>query len=66
MNKTINFLENIPEDRLLIILEGFRVALSDADTYDDIAEQMDLSDNELYELREIVCNFMNVAQVLFE
>jgi hypothetical protein len=61
MNKTINFLENIPEDRLLIILEGFRVALSDADTYDDIAEQMDLSDNELYELREIVCNFMNVA-----
>jgi hypothetical protein len=61
MNKTINFLETIPEDRLLIILEGFRVALSDADTYDDIAEQMDLSDNELYELREIVCNFMNVA-----
>ena len=61
MNKTINFLENIPEDRLLIILEGFRVALSDADTYDDIAEQMDLSDKELYELREIVCNFMNVA-----
>jgi hypothetical protein len=61
MNKTINFLETISEDRLLIILEGFRVALSDADTYDDIAEQMDLSDNELYELREIVCNFMNVA-----
>jgi hypothetical protein len=61
MNKTINFLETIPEDRLLIILEGFRVALSDAETYDDIAEQMDLSDNELYELREIVCNFMNVA-----
>ncbi len=61
MNKTINFLETIPEDRLLIILEGFRVALSDSDTYDDIAEQMDLSDNELYELREIVCNFMNVA-----
>ena len=61
MNKTINFLETIPEDRLLIILEGFRVALSDADTYDDIAEQMDLSDKELYELREIVCNFMNVA-----
>lgn len=61
MNKTINFLENIPEDRLLIILEGFRVALSDADTYDDIAEQMDISDNELFELREIVCDFMNVA-----
>ena len=61
MNKTINFLETISEDRLLIILEGFRVALSDANTYDDIAEQMYLSDNELYELREIVCNFMNVA-----
>ena len=61
MNETISFLNTISEDRLLIILEGFRVALSDADTYDDIVEQMDISDNELFELREIVCNFMNVA-----
>jgi hypothetical protein len=61
MNETISFLNSIPEDRLLIILEGFRVALNDADTYDDIVEQMDISDNELFELREIVCNFMNVA-----
>lgn len=61
MNKTISFLNSIPEDRLLIILEGFRVALSDANTYDDIAEQMDICDDELYQLREIVCNFMNVA-----
>jgi methyl coenzyme M reductase subunit C-like uncharacterized protein (methanogenesis marker protein 7) len=61
MNETISFLNSISEDRLLIILEGFRVALNDADTYDDIVEQMDISDNELFELREIVCNFMNVA-----
>jgi hypothetical protein len=60
MNETISFLNSIPEDRLLIILEGFRVAISDANIYDDLVEQMDISDDELFELRESVCNFMNV------
>lgn len=59
MSETIKFLQTISESRLLIILEGFRTALSDANIYDDIVEQMDVSDDELFELREIVTNFMN-------
>jgi hypothetical protein len=57
----IDFLKTIPEDQLLLILEGFRVALSDADIYDSIVEEMDISDNEMFELREKVCDFMNVG-----
>ena len=59
--KTIDFLKTIPESDLLVILEGFRVALSDADVFDSIVEEMVLSDNSMLELRELVCNFMNVA-----
>jgi hypothetical protein len=59
--KTIDFLKTIPESDLLVILEGFRVALSDADVFDSIVEEMDLSDNAMLDLRELVCNFMNVA-----
>ena len=59
--KTIDFLKTIPESDLLVILEGFRVALSDADAFDSIVEEMDLSDNAMLDLRELVCNFMNVA-----
>jgi len=59
--KTIDFLKTISESDLLVILEGFRVALSDADVFDSIVEEMDLSDNAMLDLRELVCNFMNVA-----
>lgn len=58
---TIDFLNTIPEDELIIILEGFRVALTDADTFDTLVEEMDLSDDTMLNLREKVCDFMNVA-----
>ncbi len=59
--KTIDFLKTIPEDQLIIILEGFRVALSDADVFDSIVEEMDISDFHMWELREKVSDFMNVG-----
>jgi hypothetical protein len=58
---TLDFLKTIPEDELIIILEGFRVALADADTFDSMAEEMDISDDVMWNLREKVSDFMNVA-----
>jgi hypothetical protein len=58
---TLDFLKTIPEDELLIILEGFRVALSDANTFDSMAEEMDISDDVMWNLREKVSDFMNVG-----
>jgi hypothetical protein len=58
---TIDFLKTIPESDLLVILEGFRVALSDADVFDSIVEEMDIADDQMWQLRELVCNFMNVS-----
>jgi hypothetical protein len=58
---TLDFLKTIPEDELLIILEGFRVALSDANTFDSMAEEIDISDDVMWNLREKVSDFMNVG-----
>ena len=37
---------------LLVVMEAARIALADADIFDDIASQMDLSDKELKRIQE--------------
>jgi hypothetical protein len=53
-----NFINNLSETSLLTIFEGFLKAVSDADTYDEIVEHLDISDDEMFEIRETVQNFM--------
>ncbi len=51
--------DNFTEDELLHLLEAARVAFADAETYDMIAEDMDLSDDYLKPLIEKLHKFMN-------
>jgi hypothetical protein len=57
-NDTLNYLSDKSEHDLLVILEGFRLLLADAELFDMLAEQLDLSDDLLVELREDVSKFM--------
>ncbi len=59
MNEVLNFLKTLPEHRLLIILEAFRVAVSDADIYDYLVELMDISDDEMFEIRDTIQEYLN-------
>jgi hypothetical protein len=57
-NDTLNYLQDKSEHDLLVILEGFKMLLADAELFDMLAEKLDLSDNVLVEIREDVNNFM--------
>jgi hypothetical protein len=58
-NDTLNYLSDKTEHDLLVILEGFKMLLADAELFDMLAEKLDLSDNLLVELREDVHKFMD-------
>ena len=55
---TLDYLSDKTEHDLLVILEGFKMLLADAELFDMLAEKLDLSDNLLVELREDVSKFM--------
>ena len=57
-NDTLDYLSDKSEHDLLVILEGFKMLLADAELFDMLAEKLDLSDNVLVELREDVSKFM--------
>ena len=57
-NDTLDYLSDKTEHDLIVILEGFKMLLADAELFDMLAEQLDLSDNVLDEIREDVNNFM--------
>ena len=57
-NDTLSYLQDKSEHDLLVILEGFKMLLADAELFDMLAEKLDLSDNVLVEIREDVNNFM--------
>ena len=57
-NDTLNYLQDKSEHDLLVILEGFKMLLADAELFDMLAEKLDISDNVLVELREDVSKFM--------
>ena len=58
-NDTLNYLSDKSEHDLLVILEGFKMLLADAELFDMLAEKLDLSDNLLVELREDIHKFMD-------
>ena len=55
---TLDYLSDKSEHDLLVILEGFKMLLADAELFDMLADKLDLSDNVLVEIREDVNNFM--------
>ena len=57
-NDTLSYLQEKTEHDLLVILEGFKMLLADAELFDMLAEKLDISDNVLVEIREDVNNFM--------
>ena len=57
-NDTLNYLQDKSEHDLLVILEGFKMLLADAELFDMLAEKLDLSDNVMVELRDDVKDFL--------
>ena len=57
-NDTISYLSEKTEHDLLVILEGFKMLLADAELFDMLAEKLDISDDVLVEIREDVQKFM--------
>ena len=57
-NDTISYLSEKTEHDLLVILEGFKMLLADAELFDMLAEKLDLSDEILVEIREDVHKFI--------
>ena len=55
---TLNYLSDKSEHDLLVILEGFKMLLADAELFDMLAEKLDLSDDALVEIREDVNKFI--------
>jgi hypothetical protein len=57
-NDTISYLSEKTEHDLLVILEGFKMLLADAELFDMLAEKLDISDDVLVEIREDVQKFI--------
>ena len=55
---TLNYLSEKTEHDLLVILEGFKMLLADAELFDMLAEKLDISDDVLVEIREDVQKFI--------
>lgn len=59
MSSTLELVAPFVVGELITIFEAARVALADADTFDAIAESLDISDWELKSLQEKLNNHMN-------
>ena len=57
-NDTISYLQDKTEHDLLVILEGFKMLLADAELFDMLAEKLDISDDVLVEIREDVQKYI--------
>ena len=58
-NDTISYLSEKTEHDLLVILEGFKMLLADAELFDMLAQKLDLSDDVMCEIRDDVAKFMD-------
>ena len=56
---TLDYLSDKTEHDLLVILEGFKMLLADAELFDMLAEKLDLSDDVMCEIRDDVAKFMD-------
>jgi hypothetical protein len=50
------------EENIIIYLEAARLALADADIFDYIAEQLDISDDELIDLRDDLQKYLGCVE----
>ena len=57
-NDTLNYLSDKSEHDLLVILEGFKMLLADAELFDMLAEKLDISDDVMCEIRDDVAKFI--------
>ena len=57
-NDTLNYLSEKTEHDLLVILEGFKMLLADAELFDMLAEKLDISDDAMCKIRDDVAKFM--------
>ena len=57
-NDTLDYLSDKSEHDLMVILEGFKMLLADAELFDMLAEKLDISDDVLVEIREDISKFM--------
>lgn len=57
-NDTLNYLSEKTEHDLLVILEGFKMLLADAELFDMLATKLDISDDVMCEIRDDVAKFM--------
>jgi len=55
---TLNYLSEKTEHDLLVILEGFRMCLADAELFDMLADKLDYPDEMLIELRDDVHKYI--------
>ena len=60
-NDTLNYLSEKSEHDLLVILEGFKMLLADAELFDMLAEKLDISDDVMCEIRDDVTKFIEDA-----
>ena len=58
MEDTIDYLSDKTEHDLLVILEGFRMCLADAELFNMLAEKLDYPDEMLIELRDDVHKYI--------
>lgn len=58
MTELQKFINTLSETDMHTIFEGFLKAVNDADTYDDLVEHLDISDDEMFRIRENLQNYM--------
>jgi len=58
-NDTLTYLSDKSEHDLLVILEGFKMLLADAELFDMLATKLDISDDVMCEIRDDVAKFMD-------
>lgn len=56
---TMNNLPQKLQENLLVLLEAARVGLDDADLFDYIAEQLDMADEELSDIRDSLQTYLD-------
>lgn len=61
---THKFIALLDETKLLTILEGFLLSVNDANVYEELAEKLDISDDELFDIREKVQDFLDKPGVI--
>ena len=52
------------DEELTIIFEAANLGISDAEIFDYVAENLDISDDEMKRISDKLCEFMNPSEVI--